>query len=147
MGHITIVYGCIIGATWKTHDYHKLQRLNRNYLSTLPTTDTFPWIHKNMFNASDPDNVEGNYRDQVITFGASYKAVEYEWDEWLEKFEGILRQVYWTSATIHLDTELVGKHIYEWTFDINQTDNWISDHPKPTTMWEFKGGPRNFFIK
>ena len=145
MGHITIVYGNIIGATWKLHDYHKLQRKKKNYLSSLPATDSFPWIHRDMFNVPDPGNIEGTYRDQVITFGASYKAVEYEWDEWLEKFEAILQQLYWSSATIHLDTELVGKHTYEWIFDMDQPDNWMCDDPKPTRSWEFQGGPRKFF--
>jgi len=145
MGHITIVYGNIIGETWRSHDYHRLQRLNNDYLSSLPTTDTFPWIHRNMFNFPDPENIEGTYRDQVITFGASYKSVEYEWDEWLNKFEAILRKLYWSSATIHLETEVVGDHKYEWIFDINQPDNWITDNPQPTTMWTFSGGPRKFF--
>lgn len=147
MGHITIVYGNIIGAAWKTHDYTKLQRLNREYLSSLPTTDTYPWIHRNMFNVPDPTNIEGTYRDQVITFGASYKTVEYEWNEWLNKYENILRQLYWTSSTIHLDSEIIGKYTFEWVFDTNQPNNWISDDPKPTTAWEFSGGPRKLFVE
>ena len=145
MGQISIVYGNIIGATWKTEDYHKLQQLNKEILSTLPDTDTFPWIHRNMFHCQDPNNIEGTYRDQVIVFGASYKSVEYEWTEWLDKFESILKLLYWTSATIHLDTELVGTHTYEWLIDFKQTDNWYLDNPKPIANWEFNGGPRKFF--
>jgi hypothetical protein len=98
-----------------------------------------------MFHCQDPNNIEGTYRDQVIVFGASYKSVEYEWTEWLDKFESILKLLYWTSATIHLDTELVGTHTYEWLIDFKQTDNWYLDNPKPITNWEFNGGPRKFF--
>jgi hypothetical protein len=144
MGHITIVYGNIIGATWRTEDYHKLQRLNKDILDALADSDTFPWIHRNMFLCQDPNNIQGTYRDQVIVFGASYKGVEEEWDEWLEKFEIILRQLYWTSAKIHLETEFMGTYTYEWTFDLNQKNNWTSENPTPTTMWEFKGEPRKF---
>ena len=145
MGHISIVYGNIIGATGQTDDFHKLQRLNKNIIESLPVTDDiFPWITKSMFLVPDPDK-NRIYRDQVIVFGASYKAVEHEWDEWLNKFEAILRQLYWTSATIHLDTELVGAHTYQWTFDINQIDNWTTTHPTPTKSWQFEGGPRIFF--
>lgn len=145
MGHASIVYGHIIGERWRSEDYHKLQRLNKKIVENLPVNDeTFPWITKNMFLAPDPDN-DKMYRDQVIVFGASYKSVEHEWDEWLQKFEAILKQLYWSSAVIHLETELVGNHKYEWIFDINQPGNWISDNPNPTTMWTFTGGPRKFF--
>lgn len=144
MGHTTIVYGNIIGAPWKPEDYHKLQRLNKTIISKLPETDnTYPWISKNMFLVPDPD-FDKMYREQVIVIGASYKSVEQEWDEWLDKFETILNQLYWTSATIHLDTELQGQHIYEWTIDADQTDNWFSDEPRPISTWQFKGGPRKF---
>ena len=145
MGHISIVYGNIIGAPWKTADYHKLQRLNKYVIDNLPTTDSdFPWITNKMFLVPDPDK-DNMYREQVIVFGASYKSVEHEWNIWLSKFESILKQLYWSSATIHLETVLVGNHKYEWVFDIDQIDNWISENPKPTTMWHFEGGPRIFF--
>ncbi|MGC4034623.1 MAG: hypothetical protein QM764_01590 [Chitinophagaceae bacterium] len=145
MGHITTVYGNIIGATWKTDDYHKLQRINKNIISNLTFDDnSFPWITQKMFLVPDPDK-DKMYCDQVIVYGASYKSLEYEWNEWLEKFENILRQLFWTSVTIHLDTELVGNHKYEWTINFSQTDNWFLDTPKPILQWTFEGGPRKFF--
>jgi hypothetical protein len=145
MGHISIVYGNIIGEAWKNEDSHKLHRLNKNAIAALPENDeNFPWITREMFLVPDPDS-DNMYRDQVIVFGASYKSVEYEWDEWLDKFEAILKKLYWSTATIYLETELVGNHRYEWMFDLNQHDNWISDNPQPTMLWEFKGGPRKFF--
>lgn len=134
MGHISIVYGHIIGATWRNEDYHKLQRLNKEVINVLSDYDeVFPWITRSMFLVPNPDK-DKLYKDQVIVFGASYKSVEHEWEEWLGKFEIILKQLYWSNATIHLETELVGNHRYEWTFDISQPDNWT-----------FKGGPRKFF--
>jgi hypothetical protein len=145
MGHISIVYGNIIGPAWRIEDYHKLHRLNKKIIDALPASDeTFPWITRNMFLVPDPEK-DKMYRNQVIVFGASYKSVEHEWREWLEKFDAILKQLYWVSATIHLETELVGNHKYEWLFDINQPDNWTSDNPQPTSMSTFSGGPRKFF--
>jgi len=145
MGHISIVYGNIIGASWKTDDFHKLNRLNKSIILNLAESDeNFPWITKHMFLVPDPDKHQ-MYRDQVIVFGASYKSVEHEWDVWLEKFERILKLLYWTSATIHLETELVGKHCYNWTMDIDQMDNLFLDNPKPISKWTFEGGPRKFF--
>lgn len=144
MGHISIIYGNIIGPSWKTTDHHKLQRLNKTVIENLLVTDEgFPWLTQHMFLAPDPDK-DPMYREQVIVFGASYKSVEYEWEQWLDKFEAILRQLYWSSATVQLETELVGNHTYQWLADINQPGNWTADDPHPTTLWEFGGGPRNF---
>ena len=145
MGHISIVYGHIIGIAWRTEDYHKLQRLNKSIIESLPMSDDkFPWITQNMFLVPDPDK-DKMYRDQVIVFGASYKSVEHEWNEWLDKFEHILKQLYWSSVTIHLETELVGDHKYQWLYDFEIMDNLLSDNPKPISKWEFTGGPRKFF--
>lgn len=144
MGHMSVVYGNIMGAAWKTEDHHRLHRLNNEILNSLSDTDTYPWITKNMFNCPDPHNIR-MYREQVITFGASYKEIEYEWSEWLEKFEAILKKLYWTSTTIHLNTELVGTHTYEWLFNFDQMDNWFLDNPQPINSWNFEGGPRKFF--
>src|SRR5215213_1533219 len=142
MGHTSIVYGHIVGETWRSEDHHKLQRLNKKIIDALPADDeTFPWINRNMFLVPDPDK-DKMYRDQVIVFGASYKSVEHDWEEWLIKFEAILRQLFWSSVTIYLETELVGNHKYEWVFDINQPDNWTTDNPQPTRLWTFSGGPR-----
>ncbi|MFT3796503.1 hypothetical protein [Flavobacterium sp.] len=144
MGHITKVYGNIVGATWKTEDYHKLQRLNKTIISNLPSDDNvFPWITRNMFLVPDPEK-DKMYREQIIVFGASYKSVEDYWSEWLDKFEDVLKKLYWTSATIHLETELMEKYTYEWTIEIHQTENWFLEIPKPISKWKFEGGPRTF---
>lgn len=123
-----------------------MHKHNIKALKALPDTDSFPWIHRKMFHSQNPTNIEGTYRKQVILFGASYKSVEYDWPEWLEKFENILRQLFWTSATIHLKTELVGNHTYEWDIPIDQIFNLDAEHPMPITSWEFKGGPRDFLL-
>jgi hypothetical protein len=146
MGHVSIVYGKIIGPKWMQEDYLKLQLMNREVLKSLPITDNFPWIHRNMFHCMDPKNIEGTYRRQVITFGASYKSVEYDWEEWLEKFEKILKQLYWRRATIHLETELVKSHTYEWISSDEQKDKWSAGNLEPISEWEFIGGPRKFFL-
>lgn len=145
MGHVSIVYGKIIGATWKHEDYHKLQRLNKVFIESLPENDNdFPWINKGMFLIPDP-GITSMYRDQVIVFGASYKSVEHEWSHWLEKFENILKNLFWINATIYLETELVGDHKYEWLMVMNHLDNLLSDNPEPVTCWKFKGSSRKFF--
>jgi len=76
MAHNTKIYGYINGATWKTEDFYKLHRLNAEVISSLPSEDKgFPFINQSMF--SIPDE-QGIFRQQIITFGASYKTLEYE---------------------------------------------------------------------
>ena len=76
MSHNTKVYGYINGATWKTEDFYRLHRLNTEIIASLPETDNnFPYLNRSMF--SIPDE-QGVFRQQIITFGASYKTLEHE---------------------------------------------------------------------
>jgi hypothetical protein len=144
MAHNTKVYGYINGATWKTEDFYRLHRLNTEIIASLPETDNdFPYLNRSMF--SIPDE-QGVFRQQIITFGASYKTLEHEWDLWLEKFENILKRLYWWDAKIHADFEIMGQYVYEWEIDFNEREqNWWAESPKPISKWAFNSnGPRKF---
>ena len=143
MSHHTIIYGKIIGATWRTEDYYKLHRLNTEVINSLSESDSeFPWINRSMFSIP---NEQGTFRDQVITFGASYKTLEYEWHLWIEKFEELLKQLFWFDVTIHAEFEVMGNYKYDWLIDINQRDKWCKEIPEPITDWKFESnGPRTF---
>ena len=43
-----------------------------------------------------------------------HNSIEYEWERWISRFEAMLRSMYWSSATVHLETELSGKHTFSW---------------------------------
>lgn len=135
MAHNTKIYGYINGATWNTKDYYKLHRLNAEIINSLPITDEHsPFINKSMF--SIPDE-QGIFRQQIITFGASYNTLEYEWNLWLEKFENILKRLYWSDAKIYADFEVMGEYIYEWKVDFDKLDNWWKEEPESITEWKF----------
>ena len=150
MGHQTLIYGYISGSSWKTSDYFKLHRLNENVIAGIPEMDQdneLPYINRSMFAVP---NRQGTYQQQPIAFGAAYKTLEYEWHLWLDKFEGILRQLFWWEAKIHVQFELMGEYVCEWKADYGKflDENW--DKPEteeltPIQDWTFKSdAPRKF---
>ncbi|MGK8438262.1 hypothetical protein ACRS3X_13125 [Ectopseudomonas hydrolytica] len=113
----SIVYGCI--RDWPSDD-PELRRLrretNHGVLAELPAGDMWPFLGREMFSFCELPGA-GLYQTQVIHFGASYGAVEYEWNLWIEAFEALLKRLYWASAVVHLETELNGMHTFRWESD------------------------------
>lgn len=133
MGQRSIIYGCIVGPFIP----NKLAGLNREVLNSLPEEDEWPFLTRNMFSI-----VEGyTYDNQIIRVGTSLKAVEYEWNEWLAKFEGLLRRLCWTNAYLHLVTVMGGPYAYHWEAQ-DYTEAVTAS--RPIARWNFEGGPREF---
>ncbi|MFQ3228955.1 MAG: hypothetical protein ACI9DO_000313 [Reinekea sp.] len=115
MDQETIVYGIIKDVPSNDQQLLIRSRLaNCDAILELNEYDSFPYITSSMFSLPSEDLEQGTYQTQVIHFAASYQAVEYHWEEWMEKFEALLKQMYWVSATVHLETELSGKHTFIW---------------------------------
>jgi hypothetical protein len=113
MDQESIVYGCIKDIPEDTH-YSERLRTNRAAMLSLPSADEWPFICQEMFSIPQNDALNNNYQTEVMHFGASYKAVEHEWDQWIAQFESLLSKMYWVSATVHLETELSGTHTFTW---------------------------------
>lgn len=107
----SIVYGCIKDVA----DYDLQQRkINRAAILSLPRADGLVFLSQEMFSLPAIAPTLGNYQTEVIHFGASYQAIEYEWSQWIRLFERILGKMYWHSAVVHLETELAGTHSFYW---------------------------------
>jgi hypothetical protein len=113
----SIVYGVIrdIPAGGELEAYRR-RRTNWSAIQELPSSldDDWPFLSREMFSMPGPDVYSGTYHTQLIHFAASYNSVEYEWERWISRFEAMLRSMYWLSATVHLETELSGKHTFSW---------------------------------
>jgi hypothetical protein len=114
MDQESVVYGCIkdINVDPVSQEGVTRQRTNFSAMTTLPTKDDFPIISRDMFALTHNNETTGS--TEVMHFGACYKSIEYEWERWLAEFENLLRQMYWVSATVHLETELSGTHTFTW---------------------------------
>ncbi|MDH1622634.1 hypothetical protein N5F07_15825 [Pseudomonas chengduensis] len=113
----SIVYGCI--RDWPSDDpeQRRLRReTNHGVLAELPAGELWPFLGREMFSFCDLPGA-GLYQTQVIHFGASYGAIEYEWNLWIEAFEALLKRLYWACAVVHLETELNGMHTFRWESD------------------------------
>lgn len=111
MDQESIVYGCIKDVALY-HEQAERRRVNREAMLALPEAEGGEFLSRDMFAIP---TLEAGYQTDVMHFGASYRAVEYEWDEWIKCFEALLRKMYWVSATVHLETELNGIHTFSWT--------------------------------
>lgn len=115
MNNESIVYGCIKHLPFGDDNQRRASCFhNRRAIRALPMADECPFLCQDMFSIpGDPDR-DGSYQTQVIHFGLSYRAVEYEWQRWINKFEALLKQMYWVGATVHLETEFAGFHTFLW---------------------------------
>lgn len=114
MSQNSIVYGCIKDTSHHRDCVERLQT-NRRVISGLPKNDEWPFLSQTMFSLSGFDATQTNsFQSPIIHFGAAYRAIEYEWDEWIIHFEALLSRLYWVAATVHLETELYGKHAFSW---------------------------------
>jgi hypothetical protein len=116
MDQESIVYGCIKD-THALENYTERLSINRSAMLSLPRADQWPYLCQEMFSIPDANAFNNNYQTEVMHFGASYKAVEHEWGQWIAQFEDLLSKMYWVSATVHLETELNGRHTFTWEAD------------------------------
>ena len=137
----SIVYGCIRDWPSDNPAQNRLRRqINRQMLDGLPAGEAWPFLGREMFACCQQPG-EGLYQTQVIHFGASYRAVEYEWNLWVEQFEALLKRLYWASAVVHLETELSGTHTFRWESDNGGHSPWEGEL-RMRCAWEREGGVR-----
>ena len=109
MDQESIVYGIIKDMAMAPEtDATQRRMVNRFCLLDLPQTfdSASPFLCGDMFTLPGVDAISGAYHTQVIHFGASYRAVEYEWELWVQKFEELLKKMYWVKNLRNVQTTL-----------------------------------------
>ena len=113
----SIVYGVIRHLPSASDPQAQYERgVNRGVIDALPSGQDAEnlLLMREMFAQSGGDVFTGAYQTQLIHFAASFRGVEYEWETWISQFEELLKSMYWVGATVHLETELSGKHTFHW---------------------------------
>lgn len=143
MGMATRLYGCIVEFGLDPATQAKMYKHNRKVINGLPQIDQWPPLTKNMFafthNFKEP-SPSYDYMGRLIHFGANFKSIENEWEEWKTKFENLLTQLYWLEADVHFKTEYAGIQTFTWSLDLSkwtaldikeftpiQRHNWIHE--------------------
>jgi hypothetical protein len=137
MSHETILYGYIESATYTSEEYRKYQKLNLQIIKRLPDEDEYPYLSRHMFSAPPANYYRGTFRVQIIHFGGSMKGLEWEQvDVWVDKFESLLKRLYWFSAVAHIEPEIDLSYKYSW-LPKNAPVDVHAKHGKliPVTEW------------
>jgi hypothetical protein len=153
MGHRTTISGHI-QELWYVNANERQNRWllesNSRVIDSLPIEDDFPPLSRRMFSFSplSPSGrgelLTSTYRGRVIYFGGSFSSIFDGWEEWLTKFENLLRRLYWEHAAVVLITEYLGNYFYHWDAFVPDYD-FIS-RPEPIQKWRFTGEPRSFDV-
>jgi hypothetical protein len=137
----SIVYGIIRHVPGAQDSVARAERrANWAAIQALPVgiDDEWSLICREMFAMPGDHIFSGTYQTQLIHFAASYRAVEYEWESWLRQFETLLKSMYWVSATVHLETELSGKHTFSWASERGHTPS--DAELRMSCEWEREAG-------
>jgi hypothetical protein len=113
---------------------------NRAKLFLLPQIDVWPRLTRGFFSVSGPQET---YANSLIYFGGSFKEIEREWSEWLDKFEALLRTLVWVRVKLVLETEYYGEHTYTWAATEKAIAAFEQEFPERVQDWVFRGGPRS----
>jgi len=123
MGHEVVIFGSIQGMVGK-NDWARNR--NESAINDLPSEDGYPWFNRDLF-AFAKNSPRGIYQTQIFHFGLSmkdgapliqdgsyesgYHPIE-NWrnpqrhsvTQWIEKFEDLLRKMYWLGADVFVET-------------------------------------------
>jgi molybdopterin synthase sulfur carrier subunit len=142
MGLDAIIYGRIVTPylTWPgDRDARLIQRRNMEMIGSLPDKDHSPSpLVGGMF--ALPNWEGGLHMDYVIPFGGSLEDDSMSrdwWDAWLTKFESLLRNLYWDSVVLHIESRFAfnGHRMFQWSpTDLAATWLW-AEEPQPIREW------------
>ncbi len=91
-------------------DPYFYQRANDATLATLPADDeTYPPLCRALFSVTGDDSRHGSFRgERVIHFAGRFNYFIDDLAPWLDKFEALLRRLYWIDAEVLVNGGFTG---------------------------------------
>ena len=114
-----------------------ISRHNERVLGSLSETDFWPPLCRPMFAWAPTDASMIVYKNRLIHLAASLKEMDWALRDWLDKFEALLRRLYWESAYIRFEAAYLGVHEFTW----RPTQAWVEQlcrgQLSPIAEWSF----------
>ena len=102
----------------------------------------WPTLVRSMFALMACEDRSVTFSDVTLHFHASMADFDWQFSEWLPRFEDLLSQVKCASASLHLESTRVGTHSYQWR--LKRQLPWLQLTLQPPEVLQFEGGPRAF---
>jgi hypothetical protein len=113
-------------------------RRNEGVIDGLPVEDAFPALCRGMFGMDREKSWLISFRNRPIHFAASMRNADFCVRDWLDKFEGLLREMYWESAYVRVKGGYMGAYEFEWKPERAWVEAMGKGELRKITAWEFK---------
>lgn len=131
----THLFGCISERTGRPEDEARIAAHNDAILTSLPDTDAWPPLTKAMFGWPQYNTPMITYGGRKIHFAAGLKSVDEDLDLWVGKFEGLLRNLYWSEAVVMVQGWILPFCELRWVPTMREYEQAIT---QPTQEWTFE---------
>lgn len=113
-------------------------RHNEETLESLDAGDAWPPLCRPMFGWAPTNSPMIIYKHRLIHLAASLKDLDWAARDWLDKFESLLRRLYWESAYIRCEFGYLGTHEFRW----RPPEAWVKElcraRLNPIQEWTFE---------
>ncbi len=114
----------------------EIEQHNEATLNALPAPDAWPPVSRDMFGWAPYDSHMVVYKNRPIHFAASLKEVDWNLGDWIEKFERLLRTLYWEKALVHFEGAYGDEHTFVWHPKREWVSRLCSGILEPISEWE-----------
>lgn len=112
-------------------------RANDAVLADLPVDDpTWPPLSKAMASATGDGPAQGSFKGRLITVAGYINGADYAIGPWLDKFEAMLRKLYWYDASVFVLNSWTAPRMHlSYTADRELTAQCHTPNAKPCDRW------------
>jgi hypothetical protein len=90
-------------------DPYFYQRTNDATIKALPEDDSYPPLCRSLFSVTGDDSKHGAFREQrLIFFAGHFNYFVQDMAPWLDKFESLLRKLFWINAEVFVSGGITG---------------------------------------